>query len=121
MKGTQVQRVNQTTGNLARILAMYNSSGQENAIAEYDRSLAAAPARIAPILEHTLGILGENQDCVDFPQLPRKEDGDPEQSEHRPNSMDFEQPFPWGIARKVGRREFPSEPNAIDQATRPKR
>ncbi len=85
-----------------------------NAIAEHERSRAAAPARIAPNLEHTFGILGENQDCVDFPQLPGKEDGDPEQSEHEPKSMDFEQQFPCCIARKVGRKEISLEPNAIE-------
>ena len=49
-----------------------------------------------------------------FPQLPRKEDGDPEQSEHRFKSMDFEQPFPCCIAGKAGRGESSSEPNAIE-------
>ena len=53
-----------------------------NAIAEYERSLAAAPARSAPILEHTHLEPMVRIRIVDFPQLPRKEDGDPEQFEH---------------------------------------
>ena len=73
-----------------------------------------APARIAPMIEHTLGILQKNQDCEDSPELPRRGDDDSEQSEHRPKSMDFEQPCPCCIARKFGRKEFSSEPKAIE-------
>ena len=91
---------------------------KKNAIAEYEKSLMVAPARIAPMLEHTLGILKKDRDFDEFQEFPRREDDDSEQSEHRPKSMDFEQPFPCCIARKSGRREFSSEPKAIDAMDR---
>ena len=70
------------------------------------------------MLEHTLGFREENQEFDDVPELPRKGSCDPEQSEHRPKTMDYELPFPCCIARKVGRKESNSEPKAIEAMNR---
>jgi hypothetical protein len=87
---------------------------KQNAIAEYEKSLMAAPARLAPMLEHALGFREENQECDDFPEIPRKGSDDPEPSELRPKTMDFEQSFPSCIVGKAGRKEFSSESESIE-------